>query len=513
DWVVANRGLSSDGMCREVALGSRDLDTFRADMLCYRSQLEQINKIPDVQVLGVLEVRLEALLASFKPSPQRCLTLITQLLPVLANQTYSQFITKIHTSTSRLQRTPSTVEEFADYLEFWAELDASKQATDKEYDHVVAHYDLMAEFGIKVPELQQAAYQTMESDYAALRDAMWTGLLRLVSWVCAAETSREGLVGRFKADLEAQVEELLREVLDIRLLAQHDSILHEHSDPLQVLAYTQELLDKVATQRAVSQRINKYQRLFKLEETKLQELDDCGEDCALRHSLWASKLQWAELTQTWLHSRLDALNAAQLEDTVQRYNKAVFKMERGLMPNKVVPKLRDSVAVWRELVPIVAALRNPHMKDRHWYKVHEVLGTLLERGERLTLQSLVDLKVVDHREELAVISNEATQEAALEAMLDKVTDKWRHVEFSVVHYKDSKDTYILGGVDEVMVVLEDSMVAVGTISASRFVAGIRHEVEKTERQLRLFSDTLDEWLECQKQWLYLETIFRCPTCF
>ncbi|GFH18560.1 uncharacterized protein HaLaN_15386, partial [Haematococcus lacustris] len=49
DWVVANRGLSSDGMCREVALGSRDLDTFRADMLCYRSQLEQINKIPDVQ--------------------------------------------------------------------------------------------------------------------------------------------------------------------------------------------------------------------------------------------------------------------------------------------------------------------------------------------------------------------------------------------------------------------------------------------------------------------------------
>jgi dynein heavy chain len=35
----------------------------------------------------------------------------------------------------------------------------------------------------------------------------------------------------------------------------------------------------------------------------------------------------------------------------------------------------------------------------------------------------------------------------------------------------------------------------------------RGEVEKTERQLRLFSDTLDEWLECQKQWLYLETIF------
>lgn len=36
----------------------------------------------------------------------------------------------------------------------------------------------------------------------------------------------------------------------------------------------------------------------------------------------------------------------------------------------------------------------------------------------------------------------------------------------------------------------------------------RNEVEKTERALRLFSDTMDEWLECQRQWLYLETIFK-----
>ncbi len=35
-----------------------------------------------------------------------------------------------------------------------------------------------------------------------------------------------------------------------------------------MLGYTQELLDKVAVQTASSQRINKYQRLFKLEETK-----------------------------------------------------------------------------------------------------------------------------------------------------------------------------------------------------------------------------------------------------
>lgn len=49
-----------------------------------------------------------------------------------------------------------------------------------------------------------------------------------------------------------------------------------------------------------------------------------------------------------------------------------------------------------------------------------------------------------------------------------------------------------------------------TITASRYVSGIRTEVERLEKNLKLFSDTLDEWLECQKNWIYLESIFAAP---
>lgn len=44
----------------------------------------------------------------------------------------------------------------------------------------------------------------------------------------------------------------------------------------------------------------------------------------------------------------------------------------------------------------------------------------------------------------------------------------------------------------------------------RYVAGIRTEVEKLESQLKHFGHVLDEWLECQKQWMYLECIFCAP---
>jgi hypothetical protein len=43
--------------------------------------------------------------------------------------------------------------------------------------------------------------------------------------------------------------------------------------------------------------------------------------------------------------------------------------------------------------------------------------------------------------------------------------------------------------------LEDSLVTMSTILASRFVAGIRSDVEKVERQLSLFAETLDQWVQ------------------
>ena len=72
---------------------------------------------------------------------------------------------------------------------------------------------------------------------------------------------------------------------------------------------------------------------------------------------------------------------------------------------------------------------------------------------------------------MCAISVEATQEAALEGMLRKVQDKWVGVELTVKQYKEAKDAYILGSVEDIQAVLEDSLAVMATISSSRFVTG------------------------------------------
>lgn len=85
-------------------------------------------------------------------------------------------------------------------------------------------------------------------------------------------------------------------------------------------------------------------------------------------------------------SLLYCLQSAVHTQSCCRFHKSVFKMERGLPPNKLAPKLRAAVDEYRVLLPVVAALRNKALKERHWAKVFAAIGSTLNRDETFTLQ-------------------------------------------------------------------------------------------------------------------------------
>lgn len=49
-----------------------------------------------------------------------------------------------------------------------------------------------------------------------------------------------------------------------------------------------------------------------------------------------------------------------------------------------------------------------------------------------------------------------------------------------------------------------------TIASSRNVGPIKHKVDEWIRLLDLFSRTLEEWLNFQRNYIYLDTIFSAP---
>jgi dynein heavy chain, axonemal len=128
-------------------------------------------------------------------------------------------------------------------------------------------------------------------------------------------------------------------------------------------------------------------------------------------------------------------------------------------------------------------LRNPGLKQRHWDRIQDVLGTRAIRDKTFTLGMLLDLNAIDVKEQIANISLEATKEALLEDMIKKVENVWATLELQVTaHGKDvssGKDVgrdalYIISGVEDIVTQLEDSQVAVGTIKGSRYIGPIKN---------------------------------------
>ncbi|XP_041832637.1 dynein heavy chain 6, axonemal-like [Melanotaenia boesemani] len=145
----------------------------------------------------------------------------------------------------------------------------------------------------------------------------------------------------------------------------------------------------------------------------------------------------------------------------------------------------------KQRLPVITELRNPCMKPRHWKSLHSYVGTSLNIG--LTLTALEELNVFSYGTEIQEVEN-----------------VWKTTEFTVLPHGDSNEVFILGGTDDIQVLLNDSIINVGTVASSRYVAPIKYKVDKLQRQLDLFNQTLEEWLMCQRNWLYLERIFLAP---
>ena len=123
------------------------------------------------------------------------------------------------------------------------------------------------------------------------------------------------------------------------------------------------------------------------------------------------------------------------------------------------------------------------------------------------LATLIKAGIMDFKDQVGDISGISSGEAQLEQSLAKVTKAWETLSFVVLNHRDQHNLFILGSLEEIFATLEDNQVTLMTMLGSRFIKTIQEEVESWSKKLAILSETLDEWMVCQKTWMYLENIF------
>ena len=489
---LANRAVDT-----RVVADTLALDEWRELLERFEGQRRAFEAIETHATVGIFAGNASRLKEIFLPSPQRCLDELHAALPELAARRTAALLEETGHATSVLSGQPEGVTEFVAFSEFLAKTTGMQSELAERGKTIEDMYHLMAAFGVQARSDDVASVKMLGSQLTALS--------ALVDDVAAGQEER---TAHFAESIEASIGALRTRATEV-LASSKDSRLTdgdtELADAIDLVAGLDEQLHEV---KAESVRLAEYQEVLKRPVTRYDEVEDLEAAMRLKRNLWHGIHDWGAQVDEWNGAPFDALDPELMQKEVTKYAKTVSQCEKGLAPNTALPILKERVETFKGMVPVVVSMRNEALKEHHWKQIEEAIGSAIERGEGFTLGYLLELRVSEFKDAIEAVSTAATQEKILEELLAKVEGMWKSLEFAVNSYKEQKDVFILGGVDDVLAVLEETQVLVQTILGSRFIGPLQKRVDDWDKKLRLFSETLDEWLAVQRSWMYLESIFK-----
>eukprot|EP00878_Enallax_costatus_P044621 GHUV01053316.1.p1 GENE.GHUV01053316.1~~GHUV01053316.1.p1 ORF type:complete len:464 (+),score=147.77 GHUV01053316.1:399-1790(+) len=158
-------------------------------------------------------------------------------------------------------------------------------------------------------------------------------------------------------------------------------------------------------------------------------------------------------------------------------------------------------------VPLVADLRSPAMRDRHWQQLMEATKVTFDiHDPTFKLDDLLALELHKFEEKVGEIVDRAQKEEKMENGLNKLEDSWAKVTFQFQKHKDT-EVYTVKMAEEDFEMLEDNQVLVQGMMANRYMNTFRDQVLGWNKKLMAVADVVAILTEIQRTWAYLESLF------
>jgi dynein heavy chain len=205
----------------------------------------------------------------------------------------------------------------------------------------------------------------------------------------------------------------------------------------------------------------------------------------------------------WQH-----LDPEALEDSAKGLVQFLRKLPKSVRGSDAFQGLDRHVKEFVITCPIIASLRSPAMRDRHWQELMEIVKqqfVLPSNQPNMPLKQLLELNLHKHANEVDEITEKATKEAKHEDALKNLNATWSAVDFTMNFYKDT-DVPLLKLDDDTIEQLESDQMAVQSIVGGRY-AFFKREAGVWQKVLGMISDVYQILSEIQRLWSYLEPLF------
>ncbi|XP_064133022.1 dynein axonemal heavy chain 14 [Loxodonta africana] len=476
----------------------------------FRKYLRYIVNMTIEKRIGIFKVMSIDYQSECLPYVDDVINMSHTLLRSVIQEKNASLLQVVESSLRKLECEPTEIEEFVEHFTFVDAISSKISKLEKEYLIIAQLNAVVKYYQIHIPEEQVAIYKILLIKFSQLKTA-----------VKLSEANKEATFGKFKENLEAYITGLRVDAINLKEKIRSPVLLCTSTrvstavEMIRTLSEEAASLSNKAKTYATSQdRFDESQfpmhslNMEEMAQIVLSEISEIECDLTLRKLLWDAQEEWGTLFWEWRTSSLQSLDTESVQRNVSKWMQIILVLEKGLPKNDMVTYFKQSVIDFKQELPIIIALGNPCLKPRHWDALHEIIGKSISLDKNCTVENLLTLKMFQYEEEINEISTAATNEAALEKMLFKIIDLWNSTPLHLVlHHTEACSILIISSIDDVLAQLEESQVILATLKGSSYLGPIKDLVEEWDQNLALFSYTLEEWMNCQRNWLYLEPIF------
>lgn len=128
------------------------IDVIKKAIESYKQQITDFEKFPESTDIGLFQLDTKELKAMLKPSPQRCLNKLEELLPKLSFQRSKVLVEELQFANRKLAVAPSDIYEYIEYSKFLKETDEKMNEYGSRFSDVKDMNLLMEQYNIRIGE-------------------------------------------------------------------------------------------------------------------------------------------------------------------------------------------------------------------------------------------------------------------------------------------------------------------------------------------------------------------------
>ncbi|KFH07428.1 putative dynein-1-alpha heavy chain, flagellar inner arm I1 complex [Toxoplasma gondii VAND] len=440
-------------------------------------------------------------------------TLLKQALMKHCQQWQAQLVAYLHrnalleadnllayftTNAERLRQVPTTTEEIREKLNLWHRCKADIPCLEDRIRPVEEQFAKLAELDVQIPEFEDTKLQSLRP-----RAQQFESMLE--------ET--EVMLNKTKKSMAADIEMLMQAVgkqaadlfKQFSASAPFDGVAFNYDS--QIAFNTIALYrGEVQKLRDSEERLKPKLEFFELESMQYKELAKMESDFQMLTDIWTLAEQWESEWNRIKMKALYDLSMSDLELTADAFQGRLVKMKE-IRTWPIWRKCQQEVDQFRKGLPLISNLRSPALRERHWLRLKkEVAEPFDPHSKEFTLNSVVQLDLVRRADLIGRLADEARKEFKIETALQEIASTWKNMQLDIGPHKDM--LLKLKSNDDLFNILEENILALSVMKSNQYHLPFKDEVDYWETTLAHISEAIEWLLQVQKQWIYLENVFR-----